>query len=342
MNKKFIKTLATATLLLATAGCAVGPNYKRPLVEVPRNFRTEPASSSVPEAATTLGDEQWVEIFEDASLQQLVQEALQNNLDLRIAAQRVLEAQAQVGITRSQQLPSVNGGASYSALQIPSSLAGKNTNGSTANSFLNGGGPSASAAWNLDFWGLYRRQTEAARAELLATEWAQRATRSALVEGVALAYFEMRSLDAQLEITQSTIKARKESLQLTLALEQHGAASLADVRQAEELLHVAQANLPELRLQIAGQENMLSVLLGHNPGTTRVVRGEATASGTDSGRNPLATPGTTSRHPTGGGQTDRGKRKDRGRKSAVLPKHFSYQLRRFGEQPIELRLRCQK
>ncbi len=254
MNKKFIKTLATATLLLATAGCAVGPNYKRPLVEVPRNFRTEPASSSVPEAATTLGDEQWVEIFEDASLQQLVQEALQNNLDLRIAAQRVLEAQAQVGITRSQQLPSVNGGASYSALQIPSSLAGKNTNGSTANSFLNGGGPSASAAWNLDFWGLYRRQTEAARAELLATEWAQRATRSALVEGVALAYFEMRSLDAQLEIT-------------PLALEQHGAASLADVRQAEELLHVAQANLPELRRQIAVQENTLSVLLGHNPAT---------------------------------------------------------------------------
>jgi multidrug efflux system outer membrane protein len=272
MNKKLLKTLATATLLLATAGCAVGPNYKRPLVEVPTNFRAEPASSSASgantgETAAILGDEQWVEIFEDASLQQFVREALRNNLDLRTAAQRVLEAQAQVGITRSQQLPSVNGGAGYSALQIPSALAGKNSNGSTANSFFNGGGLSASAAWNLDFWGLYRRQTEAARAELLATEWAQRATRSALVGGVALAYFEMRSLDARLEITQSTIKARKESLQLTLALEQHGAASLADVRQAEELLHVAQANLPELRRQIAVQENTLSVLLGHNPGT---------------------------------------------------------------------------
>ena len=272
MNKKLLKTLATATLLLATAGCAVGPNYKRPLVEVLTNFRAEPASSSASgantgETAAILGDEQWVEIFEDASLQQFVREALRNNLDLRTAAQRVLEAQAQVGITRSQQLPSVNGGAGYSALQIPSALAGKNSNGSTANSFFNGGGLSASAAWNLDFWGLYRRQTEAARAELLATEWAQRATRSALVGGVALAYFEMRSLDAQLEITQSTIKARKESLQLTLALEQHGAASLADVRQAEELLHVAQANLPELRRQIAVQENTLSVLLGHNPGT---------------------------------------------------------------------------
>src|SRR5229473_8621607 len=270
MNKKFIKTLATATLLLATAGCAVGPNYKRPLVEVPTNFRAEPASSSASgantgETAAILGDEQWVEIFEDASLQQFVREALRNNLDLRAAAQRVLEAQAQVGITRSQQLPSVNGGASYSALQIPSSLAGKNTNGSTANSFLNGGGPSASAAWNLDFWGLYRRQTEAARAELLATEWGQRATRVTLVQDVAEAYFALRSLDAQLEITKSTIKAREESLQLTQSLERYGAGSLADARQAEELLHAAQANLPELRRQIAVQEDAISILLGHNP-----------------------------------------------------------------------------
>jgi len=114
MNKKLLKTLATATLLLATAGCAVGPNYKRPLVEVPTNFRAEPASSSASgantgETAAILGDEQWVEIFEDASLQQFVRKALRNNLDLRTAAQRVLEAQAQVGITRSQQLPSVNG-----------------------------------------------------------------------------------------------------------------------------------------------------------------------------------------------------------------------------------------
>jgi outer membrane protein TolC len=100
------------------------------------------------------------------TLQRLVQESLENNLDLRIAAQRVLEAQAQVGITRSQHLPSLNGGAGYSALQIPSALAAKNRVGTNANSFFNGGGLSASAAWNLDFWGLYRRQTEAARAEL--------------------------------------------------------------------------------------------------------------------------------------------------------------------------------
>jgi outer membrane protein, multidrug efflux system len=136
-----------------------------------------------------------------------------------------------------------------------------------ANSFFNGGGPSASGAWNLDFWGLYRRQTEASRSELLASEWGRRATYNNLIQGVAQAYFELRSLDAQTTITENTIKARKDSLQLTQALEQHGAGSLADVRQAEELLHVAQANLPDLRRQIAIQENTISVLLGHNPGT---------------------------------------------------------------------------
>ena len=192
-------------------------------------------------------------------------EALGNNLDLRIAAQRVLEAQAQVGVTRSQQFPTINGSGSYSALQIPSSLAGNNSNGTPANSFFRGGGPSAAAAWNLDFWGLYRRQTEAARAELLASEWGQRATRTSLIEGVAEAYFQLRSLDAQTAITENTIKARKDSLQLTQLLEQHGAGSLADVRQAEELLHQAEANLPDLRRQTVIEENAVSILLGRNP-----------------------------------------------------------------------------
>jgi multidrug efflux system outer membrane protein len=131
---------------------------------------------------------------------------------------------------------------------------------------LNGGGFSASAAWNLDFWGMYRRQTEAARAELLASEWGQRAVRLTLIQDVAQAYFHLRSLDEQVTITQRTIDVRKDSVRLTEVLEKHGASSLADVRQAEELLHGALANLPELRRQIASDENALSVLLGRNPG----------------------------------------------------------------------------
>jgi len=252
---------------LVAVGCKVGPDYKRPVVDVPGSYRQALAPDvAATSPASSIADEKWPTVFQDATLQALIQKALANNLDLRIAAQRVLEAQAQVGLARSQQLPSASGGASYSALQIPSTLAGTNNDGTPANSFFRGGGPSASAAWNLDFWGLYRRQTEASRAELLASEWGQRATRTTLIQSVAESYFALRSLDAQLAITENTVNARQDSLKLTRTLEEHGAGSLADVRQSEELLYAAQANLPDLRRQIAIQENTISVLLGQNPG----------------------------------------------------------------------------
>ena len=262
---RFAKHLA-GTLSVFLVGCSVGPNYKRPLTNLPQSFRGTPGSDiGGPASSASLADQQWSAIFQDPVLQRLVTEALQNNLDLHIAAQRVLEAQAQVGITRSQQFPSVNAGGSYSALQLPPSLPAANADGTPGRSFYNAGGFSASGAWNLDFWGLYRRQSEAARADLLTTEWAQRATRASLVEGVAQAYFQLRSLDAQLEITTNTIKARRDSLKLVESLRQYGAGSLADTRQAEELLHAAQANLPEIRRLIAVQENQISILLGRNP-----------------------------------------------------------------------------
>ena len=267
VKRTFWGGVLLAMIAMLVLGCTVGPDYKRPTFDVPGNYRQESAPDIAPSStAPSIADEQWSSIFQDPVLQHLIQEALASNLDLRIAAQHVLEAQAQVGIARSQQLPSINGGGSYTAFQIPSSLAGTKNDGSPANNFFNGGGPTAAAAWNLDFWGLYRRQSEAARAELLASEWGRRATLTALVQGVAEAYFELRSLDAQVSITESTIQARKDSLQLTQSLERHGAGSLADVRQAEELLHAAQANLPELRRQVAIQENIISVLLGRNPG----------------------------------------------------------------------------
>jgi outer membrane protein, multidrug efflux system len=266
MNK-IAQAAIAGLLILMMAACNVGPNYKRPASTTPQSYRGALAPEIAPPAQSepSLGDQRWSAVFQDPILQRLVTQALENNLDLHVAAQRVLEAQAQAGITRAQQFPTINGGASYSALQIPSSLAGNNSNGTPANSFFNGGGLTASAAWNLDFWGLYRRQTEAARAELLASEWAQRATRVTLVQDVAQAYFQLRSLDAQLEITRSTIKAREDSLQLTQSLEKYGAGSQADTRQAEELLYAAKANLPELRRQISVQENTISILLGHNP-----------------------------------------------------------------------------
>ena len=157
-----------ALLVLLMLGCKVGPDYKRPAVDVPGNYRQALAPEIAPASSASnnasIADEQWPSVFQDSALQHLIEQALANNLDLRIAAQRVLQAQAQVGIAHSQQLSSISGGASYSALQIPSSLAGTKSDGTPANSFFRSGGPSASAAWNLDFWGLYRRQSEAARA----------------------------------------------------------------------------------------------------------------------------------------------------------------------------------
>lgn len=266
------KSIGTIVFMMALEflmiACKVGPNYKRPAVDIPRDYRGRMAPEiAAASSSPSIADERWTSIFGDPVLEGLIREALTNNLDLRIAAQRILEMQAEVGITHSQQLPSIDAGGRAAGVQLPSRLA--NENGGIINkSFLAGGGPGLSSLWNLDFWGLYRRQTEAARAELLASEWAQKEIRSTLVESVAGAYFDLRGLDDQLAITEKTIAARKESLQLTQALEQHGAGSLADVRQAEELLHTAQANIPVLRRQIAIEENSISVLIEHMPEAT--------------------------------------------------------------------------
>jgi multidrug efflux system outer membrane protein len=208
-----------------------------------------------------LGDLKWSEVFKDEQLKTLIAEALRNNFDLRIAAQRVLEQQAQVGITRSQSLPSVSGGAAYSAIGIPSDALGAGT----ASTF-HGGGLTAAAAWNLDFWGLYRHQTEAQRAELLATEWGRRATLSTVVIDVTAAYIQLRSLDTELEIARKTIDARRETLRLITLRESVGSATMTDVHQAQQLLDAAEAALPGLERQIRQEENDLSLLLGRDPG----------------------------------------------------------------------------
>jgi len=237
------------------------------------NSAVSSAASSPQGSAASLGDEKWAEVFKDATLQELIREALANNYDVKIAAERVLEQQDQVGITRAQQFPTVSGGGSYTAIGLPSSLA-STLNQGRSTSFATryySGGFTLSAAWNLDFWGLYRRQTEAARAQLLATEWGRRLTLSTVVENVATAYLLLRTLDAELEITKHTVEARKQSLQLTQTLEEGGATSLADVRQAEELLYTAEAAIPDFERQIQQQENSISILLGRNPGP--IIRG---------------------------------------------------------------------
>src|SRR5579864_259301 len=204
--------------VIAWSGCAVGPNYKRPTVDVPVTYRDaentpaalqqDTASPGPHQAATSLGDEKWWNVFQDEELRNLIRIALKHNYDVRIAATRVLEAQAQLGITRADQYPSLGVGASVADQRSPSI-------GPIPSYEVSLGQVTASAAWNLDFWGRYRRATEGARASLLANEWAQKQVMATLVADVATAYFQLRQLDLELEISKRTLDSRGESLKLT-------------------------------------------------------------------------------------------------------------------------------
>ena len=246
------------TLLALAGGCTVGPNYRRPVVNTPASYRGATGAGE----GQPLGARKWDTVFTDPVLQALIAEALKNNFDVKIAADRVLEQEAQVGITRAAQYPSLSAGANLDSLGLPGGLLAGSGSGHT---YITSGGFSISPSWNLDFWGYYRRQTESARAQLQAYKWAQQVTYSTLVEDVATSYYQLRTLDAQLDITWKTLEDRKQSLNLTTTLEQGGSGTLADVRQAEELFFTAQAQIPDLQRQIQQQENGLSILLGHAP-----------------------------------------------------------------------------
>jgi len=249
--------LAILAVLVLEAGCMMGPKYKRPGVDIPQEYRA-PAPQEASQASS-LGNEQWWQVYQDPVLTELIHTAIAKNYDVQIAAARVLEAQAQVGVTRANQFPSANVGADVFSQQ----------NAKVTKLFpayqVNGGELNLSVIWNLDFWGKYRRQTEAARAQLLATEWGQRAVLSSLVANVATAYFQLRALDSELEISKRTLASRQESLKLTQFLENHGSASGLDVSQAEQLVYTTSETIPDLERQIQQQENVLSVLLGENP-----------------------------------------------------------------------------
>jgi multidrug efflux system outer membrane protein len=239
-------------------------------------------TAPVAASSESLGDAKWWVVFRDEQLQSLIRTALEQNYDLRIAAQRVLAAQAQLRIARSNQYPSAGVG------------AGGTTERQPASPFFSayrwdymqvGGG----ASWDIDFWGKYRRATEAARANLAQTEWGKRAVVSTLVANVASAYFRLRALDLDLEITQHTLASRQESLRLTKLLADHGAASMVDVRQAEQLVYVASATLPDLERQIEQEENYIRFLLAQSPGP--ITRGSSV---TEQARPPVVPAGLPS------------------------------------------------
>jgi len=253
------KLIAVSLVMLLLSGCAVGPNYKRPSVNVPDTYRGASPEESTQTTAESLGDQKWWEVFEDQQLQDLIHTALQQNYDVRIAATRILQAQAQVGITRADQLPTISGG--VEAVNQRSARSKFFPAFETSSNQVD-----LSLAWELDFWGKYRRATESARANLLATQWARQAVISTLVSDVAAAYFQLRELDLELEISRRTLASRRDSLQLTQTLASGGATSMLDVRQAEQLVFTAAETIPDLERRIEQQENFLSTLLGNNPG----------------------------------------------------------------------------
>jgi outer membrane protein, multidrug efflux system len=259
--QKMVGLLAIVAGLLT--GCMLGPDYQRPAVPVPAEYRSaeQPAPGR---EAVSLADMQWFALFQDERLQALIRTALENNYDVRIAVTRVLEAQAQLGVTRSFLLPTIDGTAGVARqrvsqenfIPIPSGVSPE------GNAFALG----LALNWEVDVWGRIRRETEAARAELLSTEWGRRAVLVTVISQVASAYFALRDLDNELEIAQRTLASRQKSLRLTQLRLERGVSTALDVRQAETLVYGAAATIPDLERQMVQTENAIRLLLAQPPG----------------------------------------------------------------------------
>jgi multidrug efflux system outer membrane protein len=255
------------TLLLA--GCSMGPNYQRPFVQLPETFH---APEPLPTAeAASFADLTWWQVFRDEDLQRLITTALEQNYDLREAVARVEMAQANLGITRSDQFPqaSASGDVQFTRLSrngafplSPDLVPSQNRTWGQAQLNL--------LSFEVDLWGRLRRATEAARANLLSAEENRKAVITTLVSNVATQYFALREFDAQLAIARQTLATRQETLSLTTSRRNYGIATELDVKQAEQLVDTASVTISKVQQQIEQTENQITLLLGENPsGITR-------------------------------------------------------------------------
>ena len=261
-----------ALLAVLTTACAVGPNYHRPAVSVPANFRApEPLP---PPEAQSLADLKWFEVFKDDKLQNLIRTALAQNYDLRAAVVNVEAARANLGITRSDQYPNVAATGSLEftrlsrdgSLPLPATvLPSQNRNWGQASLNL--------LSFELDIWGRLRRATEAARANLLSADETRKAVITTLVSDVATSYFSLRELDYELDISRRTLGTREESLRLIRQRQGGGVSTLLDLRQGEQLVYTASETIPAIQQQIEQTENRISLLMGQHPGTIPRGRG---------------------------------------------------------------------
>jgi len=254
---------------LTLSACTVGPKYHRPVVQTPTAFRGSDESQLAGARTASLADLPWWQVFHDPQLQKLIGTALTQNHDLQTAIERINGARAQVGIVRSNQFPwmSVN----------PEFGGGKTAQNIKSNAFM----LAADVIFQLDFFGRYRRATESARADLLATQDAQQIVILTLVSDVASEYFLLRDLDLQLQIANKTVRTQADSVKLTELRLYHGVGTRLDVLQARQVLDIADARIPDLERQIWQAEDVISILLGGYPEDVPrgIVIGTETASG---------------------------------------------------------------
>lgn len=259
-----MRSFWAVVLCLALGGCLVGPDYRRPVLDTPQDWRFGEKETR------ELADTAWWEQFRDPVLNELIAVALRENKDLKIAAARVEEFRGRYGVVRAAQFPRAGAGASVSGErstgrgQTPLPASAPNpTELYQANVF---------ASWEIDLWGKLRRGSEAARADFIASEEGKRSVVLSLVASVAGAYVNLRDLDRQLEIAQRTAKSREESYKIFLLRFQAGYVSDLELSQVNSLYQQALATVPALEKSISQQEDALSLLLGRNPG--QVARGK--------------------------------------------------------------------
>jgi outer membrane protein, multidrug efflux system len=256
---KSIRSIAAMALAVAMLlpACAVGPDYVRPQTETPQNWRTAYAGNA------DLADTAWWERFGDPVMTGLIEKALKNNLDVKIAAAAVDQYLGALQTTSSQFFPQITGDASAKTVRTSRSVYGSSSQ--LPRNYENYS-PVLNASWEIDFWGRIRRLHESARAQVLSGEEARRAVVLTLVSNVANGYINLRGLDKQLEIARSTEKAYSETLRIFNLRYKHGAISRLELSQQEAQYETARQSVPDLESSIAQQENAISILLGTTPG----------------------------------------------------------------------------
>lgn len=251
------RLFALGLSLLLTA-CSLGPRYQRPDVDVPTTFRGQ-YNAGDPRSVAEL---QWWDVYRDETLQQLIKVALEQNRDLKLAAARVLEARANASIAGVAQLPQVGVGGAGTRQRVTTVGAIPVPGSPIRNDYQ----ATIDVGYEVDLWGRLSSLSEAARAKLLASEFAQEGVRTTLIGDVAANYFTLLALDQQLRISERTVATRERFLKMTQARFDRGVAPGLDVDRAQASLAGARAVVPDLRRQVAQTENQLQILLGQNPG----------------------------------------------------------------------------